>query len=595
MSRPATPAATLRARSGNRALATFAMFVSFVIAAVVLARPASAHAVLVSSSPADGERVAAQPAAVELRFDETIGLVPGATQVISTTGARADTGKVRVVDGGTTIVLPLKPNLPSGTYSATWRVVSADTHVVSGSVTFGLGVEPGAGVSAPPDRTHALAVTDDVAQVLVYAGVVLLVGIGSAATALWPWVTVNSARRRVFRTADAGWWALFLGSALQFLLEGPRANNESWAGFARLDGIKQTVGSTWGHEMIGRTVFLLVLVPLAHAMLREPRSRALVATGIGANAIILLSVGLSGHAGVGADAPLAVGAAVLHLAAMAFWLGGLVLLITVVLPALRRDEVDIAAARLPQWSATAYTCVVALVVTGEYLASRQTRPLQALWSTRYGVVLLIKVALVGTMLTIAYATQRSVVRLSATAAQLSPDAADHPTAMRTTTQTTTLLTTRAPSTAEAREITRRVSRKVGIEAGIAVGVLVATAILVSEAPARTTYGPATTMSAPLGPDRVTVHVNTTRRGPQVLDIHIVDSAGELVSAQSVAASLSSASVAALDVHFTNVDSDGQRWQSENAVLPLPGRWTLSLDIALSPTSGYATSASYTVW
>ena len=82
---------------------------------------------------------------------------------------------------------------------------------------------------------------------------------------------------------------------------------------------------------------------------------------------------------------LALPAAVLHLASMAVWLGGLVVLGLAVLPALRRGT--IADAGLRRWSITAYSCVICLVVTGEYQASRQISPVQALWSTRYGVFL----------------------------------------------------------------------------------------------------------------------------------------------------------------------------------------------------------------
>jgi hypothetical protein len=32
-----------------------------------------------------------------------------------------------------------------------------------------------------------------------------------------------------------------------------------------------------------------------------------------------------------------------------------------------------------------------------------------------------------------------------------------------------------------------------------------------------------------------------------------------------------------------------------AVVPLPGVWTLTLDVALGPADAYATSASYRVW
>ena len=125
-------------------------------AGTIAAPAASAHAVLVSSTPVDGSRVNTEPAQVRLTFYEPVGLIAADEQVISAAGARVGTGQVRLAEGGTTIVLALRPHLPRGTYSATWRVVSADTHVVSGSITFGLGVQPGAGVAAAPDHIGPL-------------------------------------------------------------------------------------------------------------------------------------------------------------------------------------------------------------------------------------------------------------------------------------------------------------------------------------------------------------------------------------------------------------------------------------------------------
>ncbi len=84
-------------------------------AGLIWAPAASAHAVLVSSSPVDGSRVNTEPAEVRLTFDESVGLIPADEEVISVTGLRADTGQPRLTQGGTTIVLPLRPGAyPAG-------------------------------------------------------------------------------------------------------------------------------------------------------------------------------------------------------------------------------------------------------------------------------------------------------------------------------------------------------------------------------------------------------------------------------------------------------------------------------------------------
>jgi copper transport protein len=230
-----------RGRAGLR-LAVLALAASgaMTAAGAIAAPAASAHAVLVASTPVDGSRVNAEPAQVRLTFDEPVGLIAADEQVISATGVRADTGQVRLAEGGTTIVLPLRPHLPRGTYSATWRVVSADTHVVSGSITFGLGVRPGAGVAATPDHTGQLDITADIAEGLIYAGLVLLAGITAAARLLWPWTLPS---RRVRGLAWAGWAALTAGTAAEFALQGPRAVNASWAAVFRLRDAGGTLGS----------------------------------------------------------------------------------------------------------------------------------------------------------------------------------------------------------------------------------------------------------------------------------------------------------------------------------------------------------------
>ena len=154
--------------------------------------------------------------------------------------------------------------------------------------------------------------------------------------------------------------------------------------------------------------------------------------------------------------------------------------------------------------------MICLVVTGEYQASRQVSPVQALWSTRYGVFLLVKVALVAVMLAAALLAERHVM-----------------------------------GAAVPGRLVRAVRRSVGIEIVTAILVLAVTAVLVSEPPARTTFGPPVTLSAPLGADHVSVRIDTTRRGAQAMTLHILTAAGAPVPARTVTATLSSAQVAAL--------------------------------------------------
>ena len=59
--------------------------------AVLLASPASAHAELVASTPANGARLDQAPAKVEMRFTEAVNLIPGGIRLVDDAGASVRT------------------------------------------------------------------------------------------------------------------------------------------------------------------------------------------------------------------------------------------------------------------------------------------------------------------------------------------------------------------------------------------------------------------------------------------------------------------------------------------------------------------------
>jgi copper resistance protein C len=117
---------------------------------VVGAAPASAHASLVRSSPADQSSVAAAPTTVTLTFDENIRM-PSVILVTGADGASVVQGKTSVVDN----VAKTRVNTgPSGEFTVAYRVVSADGHPLSGRVSFTVGTgSPG----VPTEQVTAAA------------------------------------------------------------------------------------------------------------------------------------------------------------------------------------------------------------------------------------------------------------------------------------------------------------------------------------------------------------------------------------------------------------------------------------------------------
>ena len=111
-----------------------------------------AHAEVVEITPANNAVVAEAPGAVTVRFTEPVSLSGGSTQVFD------DTGEVISTDGSvsdSTVTIPLPADLADGTYVVAWRVISADSHPISGSSVFSVGAPSTTGPStSTPDRRY---------------------------------------------------------------------------------------------------------------------------------------------------------------------------------------------------------------------------------------------------------------------------------------------------------------------------------------------------------------------------------------------------------------------------------------------------------
>jgi len=102
---------------------------------------------------------------------------------------------------------------------------------------------------------------------------------------------------------------------------------------------------------------------------------------------LLATPGLSGHASAGDLVPLALVTDVVHVGAVAAWLGGLVLLLAFVL---RRRLPEELRSVVPRFSTLAQVAVAAIVASGAFQGWRQVRSFDALTSTTYGRLLLTK-------------------------------------------------------------------------------------------------------------------------------------------------------------------------------------------------------------
>jgi methionine-rich copper-binding protein CopC len=106
----------------------------------VAALPASAHSRLLSSSPADGTTLPTSPAEVVLTFNEDIN--PQFVTVRVTDGEGGDVVGAKASVAGPEVTVPVEQPIAAGAYKITYRVVSADSHPITGSTTFTVAGDP---------------------------------------------------------------------------------------------------------------------------------------------------------------------------------------------------------------------------------------------------------------------------------------------------------------------------------------------------------------------------------------------------------------------------------------------------------------------
>lgn len=187
-------------------LRTFAAGLAVAAVAVLATTlPASAHDQLVSSTPDDGERLAASPSSVSMTFSGELlvldsDLTGAVVLVVDESGTDWVAGAVTV--SGNTVTAEVDPPLPEAGYQVRWQVVSEDGHPISGVISFTVGdAAPMATASAAgtaDDETTAATsapAADQVADESGGAARVLLVGLGGAAIAVLVFALLRFLRR----------------------------------------------------------------------------------------------------------------------------------------------------------------------------------------------------------------------------------------------------------------------------------------------------------------------------------------------------------------------------------------------------------------
>ena len=608
--RPGRPRRHRRSRQLARALALLALLAGAGSLALVNAPSALAHAQLLGTVPAQGATASVQPAEVIFEFNQPVGGTLGAVRVYDAQGGEVDDLAVEHPGGHEHWMgVGLKAHLPDGTYTATYRVISADTHVVYGGFVFNIG-HPGAAprftVSGLISRNRSgevTAIAFGVVRALDYLSIALLAGglafVGLAwlpalrrvAGADRAWEDASRAfARRCSLTLRAAIAIGFAASVLGFLLQGAVAAGVSLWTALKSAVLEDTLNSRFGAVWGGRAIDWLVLgtlLALLRAARRDPvpvlRPAPLGADGLalqrppprpllafaGAGALYLaLTPALSGHASVQSPVWVFFPSDALHVLAASTWVGGIIFALLVLPAATRRlappARTELLLATLASFSPVALTAVIAIAATGIVQAYIDVRSLDGLVQTTYGVLILVKTGLFAALVGFGWVNRRRVL------------------------PALTGLVKRGMSPGATGTLARRSLRG---ELAVMTCVLGVTAALITYAPPiDAASGPYST-SARLGPAQLEMTVEPARTGLNTVHLYLIDARTGVQFTQTkellASARLPSRGIGPISLR-ANLAGPGHYILTDAALSP-GGRWQIQLTDRVSEFQEYSTS------
>ena len=384
-----------------------------VAALVVAASPASAHAVLLATDPSPQTTVKQAPSSVKLEFSEAVEVSFGAVRVFDIDANRVDTGTISRAQGNREVKVPVRA-LKDGTYTVTWRVVSADGHPVHGGFTFYVGAPSTISAKQVAEDTGAGRVIGwgfGVVRFLWFAALLGLVG--AVVVRLWVWtpavrllgLTQSDAaegfRRRFARVFPALWAVLLVAGALTLVFETASISGFSLWRSASSSALSSTLHTAFGHYWLWEMAVTVALVlPVTALVRRRPLWGVgpgvwLVVFGIGAAGLCVVAA-LNSHARTLGHAELGVPSIAVHLASVGVWVGGLGALVVLAGLGWRRIVLEQRSGLLrqlvPRFSRLALVAVAVVIVTGVVNAFVDLAHISDLWRTTYGRVVMAKVA-----------------------------------------------------------------------------------------------------------------------------------------------------------------------------------------------------------
>ena len=530
-----------RRRPFSRVLVAATVLVLAVLSTLGVASPALAHAELLNTDPAAGAVLDDAPDTVTLTFSESIDISLGAIRLFDGGGNSVDVGAAEHPDGTGSEVRVDIPDLGNGSYVVDWRVVSDDGHPIQGAFTFQVGPTSDLQAGILDDilgSSHtgrpagaALAISRGLviaAMAVVFGGLVMLA------------LGIVQPSRRVRTVLVAGSAAGFVAGLLQLPFEVGYATGRSlgvvFDGDAWSAAFDSRVGTAWVVRAVLIGVLGVALTLTAARRTTTVWTMAAFAATVGVG----IASAYGGHGAAGRWVPVGILATALHVAAMAVWLGGLVLLLVELRSA---GEVGVR-----RFSNLALGSVAVIVVSGIVQSVRQLGSFDALTSTSYGTLLIWKVVAVIVLIGVATLSRRLVHGRLIGARRPGEIVTDVP----------------------------RLRRAIAVEVVIALAIVTLTSLLMASNPSAEGAGRPFSTQLIDGDYLAVITVDPGRSGPNELHLYLSNAVSSLNQPDEVTVEISDPSRDVAPIEIEIFRSGAGHYTGYEATFPYAAEWTMTV-------------------
>ena len=383
---------------------------------------ALAHNAIDSSSPADGEVIAAPLNEWVISFTNDVPLNSASAEIINADGVRTPLTNPLHGDSEKIVRFSLPENL-SGVISGRWRLVSTDGHVVSGRVQFTItsGLTSNSAPTTLPSQSSPT--TDTPSNTLVQSssffsfaqeptrwalrltGYGALFLFGGLLFAQFNFAQGILHDPRALLLARGSALALAVVPAVQGLLFVSDLNGSSvfTAIFSLNDALSSTPGSMFLLRAVSGGAFIYLIAQRSIHNFSALFTQLASVNGL----VYLTTLSYTGHARSFGAPWLGIPVDIAHTAASAVWLGGLIVLIFLIAPRIESDKL---LGVFVKFGDVAKFAVITIIVTGVIQTLRLHGGITTLFTSSHGRILLLKLVVVALMLKVGDINRRRLIR-----------------------------------------------------------------------------------------------------------------------------------------------------------------------------------------